>query len=419
MKCSTLKIVAVMFTLQLTGCETLKSIDKGLYSATDSVTATDRVTGERVMNLAGRKRQIAESKARIQESLRKLDAEGVKYNERLDAKAYARLKRVFGRIHAVSHMREESWDVYLIPKPGFNAFVSGGAEVVAHLDAVNQTNDDELAAVLGHELGHVAANHIYETQGHQVLAALAGKKQEIKTTSYQAAFSREHEKEADQIGVLYVALSGYDPYAASHLWDRLYRESGNYRGWDSTHPANSERAAQTKMIANKVKDYYTQNERNPNFVTLLENNTLWRKRTTASKPGEGGGVLAVVNTVLNAKVQHERTRTEAMRNEAHIKALENFRNATQLVKVEPVAPNTLRLWFMWNGQSTRPREVAFLVRVEQIGQKPIEIIRAYKEPIYYSRAFPVEVEHRDINAAQINPQSLRYMINDVVLYGER
>ena len=66
-------------------------------------------------------------------------------------------------------------------------------------------DDDELAAVVGHEIAHVTANHLGEQSSYTMAAMLRGSKG-VKKESFQAAFTFKSEEEADEVGTLYATL---------------------------------------------------------------------------------------------------------------------------------------------------------------------------------------------------------------------
>ena len=119
---------------------------------------------------------------------------------------------------------------------------------------MDQVTDDELAAVLGHEIAHVAANHRYENSKDLIMLTQALMKGDTDA-SIEYAHKANDEAEADRIGILYAALAGYDPYAASGVWGRLAR--GNRSPWSyfRTHPSESDRELSTRMTASQVIQY--------------------------------------------------------------------------------------------------------------------------------------------------------------------
>lgn len=328
-------------TAVLSGCQTLQNLDKGLYNVAESISETDRVTGQRTLSAADRSAQIRQGNAAVEQILAGEKKAGRKIDAALDRKQYQRLVSIFDRIHQVSHLSRERWQPVLIDRDSFNAFTTGGTYIVVHDGLMKQLNDAEVAAVVGHEIAHTVANHVGERQTTQQLSLLASSAARQK--GFQAAYTHELEREADRIGVLYSALAGYDPYAATRIWQRQFQQEGNARSlFAHDHPVNAERAAETKALANKVKQYYQAGRINPNAVTLRDNNSLWQKRENndAAKAGEGGGVSAILSTALGAYVGHQQAKQEAVRQSQQaqfVQAVEKYMKLEQQKKASPTS----------------------------------------------------------------------------------
>ncbi|HEY0327260.1 MAG TPA: M48 family metalloprotease [Allosphingosinicella sp.] len=171
-------------------------------------------------------------------------------------------------------------DFTLLNSPVANAFAtpSGRVYVTRQLLAL-MNSEDELAFVLGHEAGHVAARHSRGRQNTglltQILAGLAGAVtgSNIATQlvgavgqQYLLSFSRNQELESDRLGINYMAANGYDPYAGAEILETLAAYSDNLRrfsgrtdeqraapSWNSTHPNTPQRVAQVRRLAQNVR----------------------------------------------------------------------------------------------------------------------------------------------------------------------
>lgn len=155
-----------------------------------------------------------------------------------------------------------SWEVNVFIDPSANAFALPGGKIGVNsgLLDVAQT-PDQLAAVLGHEVGHVMAKHgnermsiQYATQsGMQMIQAIAGEptpeKQQLfgllglgSQVGIALPFSRKHESEADLIGLQLMAKAGFDPRQSVDLWENMAKAGGGGQPeFLSTHPSNSTR----------------------------------------------------------------------------------------------------------------------------------------------------------------------------------
>ena len=252
-------------------CTVLKDMDRAMYDTHKAVTQEDLITGQRVIGIDSRSEQIAKGNAAMRRITRKYS----RLDEKVDHGSYYRLRRIFSRVHAVSHFAHESWQVVLLPEDSFNAFVTGGTYIAVHKGLMDEVPDDAaIAAVIGHEIGHVAANHVFERQ--QLISGLveyAVTKTRQPGSAY--AYSALNETEADKIGILYAALSGYSPYAVSDLWGKMSRKHGNDWSWFRTHPSSSDRTQTTWKMAETAERYYRPGRKNPNHRKLVRCNEFW------------------------------------------------------------------------------------------------------------------------------------------------
>ena len=170
-----------------------------------------------------------------------------------------RVRRVGGRIVQAAGLAGRSWDYAVFEDASPNAFVlpSGQIGVTTGLLKLVQ-NDDQLAAVLGHEVGHVVARHAAERYSTQSTTALVLGAVQSGAGDYSHAvgalggmgaqfglllpFSRNHELEADRLGVDYMAAAGYRPSESLALWRLMaqQRQSGAPE-FASTHPSDQTR----------------------------------------------------------------------------------------------------------------------------------------------------------------------------------
>lgn len=338
----------------LAGCETMGSLDRGLGTVADSVSTNDRVTGARVLGSGNRAAQIASANKEMDAAVADAAKKGAKFNAELDAAQYARLQRIASRILSVSHFAAEQgqWKVLLLPDTEWNAFVNGGSYIMVNKGLVDDKSmdDNAIAAVIGHEIAHNAANHISERSSYQLAAMVAGSTS-AQRDSFGASFGTLQETEADQIGILYMALAGYDPRAASRVWERMFAQSGNHGAFIQTHPLNGDRARQTAAVADKVvgAGYYMSDRVNPDAASILQNNVLWQKRGATVAAGQGGGVAAVAETVLNAYMERENAKRVEKQQVARSATVATVSKQMQATGYQPVDADTIAVRFVYNG----------------------------------------------------------------------
>ena len=140
-----------------------------------------------------------------------------------------------------------AWEMAIFDNDAVNAFAMPGGKIGVMVGILKAAqNQDQLAAVIGHEIAHVTADHSKERAsrgklsnvGIQVAAVLLGGGHQGATyTAYEALnqgaafgimlpFSRNQESEADVIGLKYMANAGFDPRAAVPLWQNMTDEAG-------------------------------------------------------------------------------------------------------------------------------------------------------------------------------------------------
>ncbi len=181
-----------------------------------------------------------------------------------DERKNARVRAVGQRVVAAAGLNNRPWDYAVLIDEAPNAFVLPGGHVgvtTGLLDLVD--NDDQLAAVIGHEAGHVVAQHAAErysqTMTSKLLLGVAGAAAGSSTDLgrglsqyggdasqylFLLPFSRKHELEADRLGVDYMQRAGYRPREAVTLWRKMQAQStGEKSEITSTHPSDATRIA--------------------------------------------------------------------------------------------------------------------------------------------------------------------------------
>lgn len=167
------------------------------------------------------------------------------------------------------------WEVHVLSVDEVNAWCMPGGKIAVYTGLLAQIKptDDELAAVLGHEIAHALREHARERVSQQVAASiglsvlsmatgspgasdLGGKLTEVMFTLPN---SRTHETEADRMGVELAARAGFDPRAAVTLWQKMGAADGNAPPeFLSTHPSASTRIGELQQASQKVLPLYEQ-----------------------------------------------------------------------------------------------------------------------------------------------------------------
>ncbi|SCB48432.1 M48 family metalloprotease [Rhizobium multihospitium] len=152
-----------------------------------------------------------------------------------DAKTERLVARIAGALTSVSENPQQSYRITILNSPSINAFALPGGYLYVTRGLLALANDaSEVAAVLSHEMAHVTANHGIERQKREeaeVIASrvvsevlssdLAGKQALARGKLRLAAFSRQQELQADEIGIRTLGQAGYDPYAAARFLNAM------------------------------------------------------------------------------------------------------------------------------------------------------------------------------------------------------
>lgn len=181
------------------------------------------------------------------------------------------VRRIGRRLAKVADDRAFEWEFNVIRSPEMNAFCLPGGKVAVYTGILPiADNENGLAVIMGHEIAHAIARHGAERMAHQQLAqlgqlAVGMASSEMDNRGRQLVmgafgvgaqfgvllpFSREHESEADYMGLIYLAKACFDPQEAPALWKRMNAAKGGRAGppqFMSTHPADTTRIEQFKQ----------------------------------------------------------------------------------------------------------------------------------------------------------------------------
>jgi len=171
------------------------------------------------------------------------------------------------------------WEFNLVESEEKNAWCMPGGKVVVYTGILKLTQDDAgLAVVMGHEIAHAIAKHGAERMSQALLVTAGGVALDVsmedessgKRQAFLAAYglgttvglmlpySRTHEKEADRLGLIFMAMAGYDPQTAVAFWERMAadKEGSQIPEFLSTHPADQTRIQNIKNYLYEAMPYY-------------------------------------------------------------------------------------------------------------------------------------------------------------------
>lgn len=177
-----------------------------------------------------------------------------------DPKYVNRLRNVGRKITVAAGMQNQPWEYAAFKSDDKNAFVLPGGKVGFYTGMMDFTdNDAQLAAIMGHEVGHVRARHAAERYSQQLAGQVGMTAAQVAVQAGDVAYggpivaalglglqfgvllpySRRHELEADSLGLNYMTAAGYNPHQSVALWRKMAAEGGGRRPPEfmSTHPS--------------------------------------------------------------------------------------------------------------------------------------------------------------------------------------
>ncbi len=257
----------VLALLAASGCASVQTTGSGTVGVDRKQFIAASVPAEQLQQAANQQYSELMAKARAAGAL---DA---------DAAQVQRVRTITNRlITQVGAFRPDAsswpWEIHVISADEVNAWCMPGGKMAVYTGLINRIKptDDELAAVLGHEMAHALREHSREqisqqmaTQvGLSILTAVTGVQgvndlgSALTNVMFTLPNSRTHESEADLIGVELAARAGYDPRAAVTLWQKMAALGGGSAPAEflSTHPSPATRSAELQRNAEKVMPLY-------------------------------------------------------------------------------------------------------------------------------------------------------------------
>jgi predicted Zn-dependent protease len=171
-----------------------------------------------------------------------------------------------------------NWEFNLVEDKNINAWCMPGGKVVVYTGLLPVTqNETGLAVVMGHEIAHAIAQHGNERMSQGLALYMGGVALGVATSSKtdttrmifntaygvsaslgELAFSRNHESEADKLGLVFMALSGYSPSEAIPFWNRMASMSGSsiVPFFLRTHPTDDKRIRDIQAFLPEAMKYY-------------------------------------------------------------------------------------------------------------------------------------------------------------------
>lgn len=188
------------------------------------------------------------------------------------------VERYFAEKKLSKELNGYQWEFNLIESEEVNAWCMPGGKVVVYTGILPITKDETgLAVVMGHEIAHAVAQHGSERMSQGLLQQLGGLALDVALKNEPAAtrelfltaygigstvgvilpYSRTHESEADRLGLIFMAMAGYNPNEAIDFWQRMANlNKAKLPEFLSTHPSDETRIANLKKYLPEALQYY-------------------------------------------------------------------------------------------------------------------------------------------------------------------
>lgn len=227
--------------------------------------STVPITGRKQVKLVSDAAMIAQSAASYQEVIAEgplsTDQQQTAQIRRVGARISSAVERYLASQNQMALIDGFKWEFNLIDKDEPNAWCMPGGKVAFYTGILPYTRDETgIAVVMGHEVAHAVVGHGAERVSHQIiqqgggiLLSTVSKDSQYHDAVLQAygigsqlggilPYSRLHESEADRLGLIFMAMAGYDPNAAIDFWSRMAASgSGKPPEFLSTHPSDQRR----------------------------------------------------------------------------------------------------------------------------------------------------------------------------------
>jgi len=265
----TIKLLAISFTLiSLTGC-----------LGTQQTTKQGAVGIERQQLMMVSEQEMTQGAVKAYDAILKEAREKNTLNT--DPQMVERIRIIGNRlIPQTAVFRQDAprwdWEINLIKSDQLNAWCMPGGKIAFYTGIIEKLNltDDEIAAIMGHEMAHALREHGRERASQaqltqvglaalQIFTGVQGPMLDATAMALNVTLtlpnSRTHETEADRMGVELAARAGFNPYAAVNVWRKMSSQSKDSPPEIlSTHPAPSTRIKDLQVYTQKVQPLYQQ-----------------------------------------------------------------------------------------------------------------------------------------------------------------
>ncbi|MBF9221093.1 M48 family metallopeptidase [Hymenobacter ruricola] len=243
--------------------------------------ATVPITGRRQLSLVSDTEVNTLAAQQYREVIAKgplsTNSEQLAQTRRVGQRIQAAVEQYFRQQNATDQLAGYQWEFNVINDKQENAWCMPGGKVAVYTGILPITQDDNgLAVVLGHEIAHAVAKHGSERMSQSLLQQAGGQALSAALSTNSAAtqelalqafgvgsqvgllkYGRNQESEADHLGLIFMAMAGYNPEGAIAFWQRMDAKGGAAPPeFLSTHPSNGTRIADIQRELPEARKYY-------------------------------------------------------------------------------------------------------------------------------------------------------------------
>lgn len=261
-----------------------KTIFLLLFTVTLSSCSSVLITGRKQLNLVSNDEMLSLSAQEYKQFVDSMPLSKNVANTALVKKVGAKISKAVVEYLKTTEMASEvnayQWEFNLIKDTVANAFCMPGGKVVFFEGILPITKDENgIAVVMGHEIAHAIAKHSNERLSQQTLLQYGAAVTDLLLTNQTSTvrsginllygvgsqvgvilpYSRKHEYEADRLGLIFMAMAGYNPETSIAFWERMAANGSNSSlELLSTHPSDVNRIQQMKVNLPEAMTYYNQ-----------------------------------------------------------------------------------------------------------------------------------------------------------------
>lgn len=248
-----------------------------------SACSTVPITGRSQLNLIPGSSMMSMSLQQYDQFLKEhkvsTDQQQTAMVKRVGANIQQAVERYFASSGLSQHLSDYKWEFNLVEDKQVNAWCMPGGKVVVYTGILPVARGEAgLAVVMGHEIAHAIAEHGNERMSQGLLAQMGGvalstalstktaETQQLWMSVYGVGaqygaimpYGRMQESEADHLGLIFMAMAGYDPNEAVPFWERMAAQKGGQAPPEflSTHPSDTTRIANIRRLIPEVMQQY-------------------------------------------------------------------------------------------------------------------------------------------------------------------